>query len=208
MESANQIDGKSELLRQLIHLSSAAFPVFYLFTSRNLNIVILSVALTILVAIDVLRYYSKNFRNFYFRMLRHILRTFEQNDHQVIFTGATYLMFSFLMMVVIFPKPIAISSLFVLVFCDSIAALIGRNFGQSKIGSKTIEGSIAFFFTGIIVILLAPKLTAQFMEYFSAVSALLITTIVELLPLKLDDNITIPFTFAIIYYLTFKIFTG
>lgn len=112
------------------------------------------------------------------------------------------------MMVIFFPKPIAITAMLIVVFCDTMAALIGKNYGQNYIGTKTVEGGIAFFLTGIFVIMFTPKLTGELTEYFAAFTALSITTIVEILPTKIDDNITIPFTFAITYLLTLKIITG
>jgi len=106
----------------------------------------------------------------------------------------------------IFPNAIAIPALFVMIVCDSFAAIFGKITGRIRFWNKTLEGSIAFFLSGLILILLLPKVTTSVSEYYIAVGALFLTTIIELLPIKIDDNIINPIFFATCYFVLIKIF--
>lgn len=205
-ENNYAINFKSELLRKGIHLSSSVIPFSYFFFSRNLFIVILSVITLIMILIDVLRYRNSSFRNLYMKFLGPILRKHEVGFKGNVFTGGTYLIAAYLLCVIIFPKPLAITSMFVIIFSDSFAAIFGKIYGKHFIGSKTIEGSAAFFLTGMIIIFISPKISNSIIEYYIGLISVLVTTVIELVPMKIDDNIFIPIFFGIIYLVLMKLF--
>jgi len=113
---------------------------------------------------------------------------------------------AFLFCVIIFSKPVAITSMLIIVFCDSAAAIVGKVYGKQSIGNRTLEGSAAFLITGVVVIFLTPKETIYVGEYYIALCTLLLTTAFELLPNKIDDNLSIPLFFGIVYTLLIKSF--
>ena len=84
--------------------------------------------------------------------------------------------------------------------------MIGRKFGKHNLWNKSYEGSIAFFIIGLAIVFLTPKITTGINEYIIAISALFFTTVVEALPVEIDDNLSIPITFGIIYTLLFYLF--
>jgi dolichol kinase len=52
---------------------------------------------------------------------------------------------------------------------------------------------------GIIIIAVTPKISQITLEYLVAFIALFMTTILELLPVKIDDNLSIPLFFSLVY---------
>ncbi len=68
---------------------------------------------------------------------------------------------------------------------DGFSTVVGMHFGKHRIGKKSVEGALAFF-AGTLV------LCAQIVPLESAIVAALAGAIVELLPIGIDDNITIP----------------
>jgi dolichol kinase len=89
--------------------------------------------------------------------------------------------------------------MFVLILCDTAAAIIGKSFGKIHIKNKTVEGSTAFLISGIILVLFAPKVTEDIYEYYMGFAVIFLTTLVELIPIKVDDNIIIPIFFGLVY---------
>jgi len=205
-DNGNKISLKNELVRKSIHLSSSLVPVSYLFVSRDLAVIVLGISALVLFSIDLLRKWNQPFRHFYHKFIGHILREHEVQYDRHVFTGGTYIILAFFLCVLIFPKPLAITSMFVVIFCDSFAAIIGKSKGKHYILKKTLEGSSAFFITGVIIILLTPKVTSSGNEYYIGIAAVFLSTVFELLPLKIDDNISTPLFFGFVYLALMKIF--
>ncbi|HRI84940.1 MAG TPA: SEC59/DGK1/VTE5 family protein [Ignavibacteria bacterium] len=207
MRTINKTEFKNELYRKGIHLFSSVIPIAYIFIeSREFIIWFLSVLTIVMFTIDYFRYKNPGFKKLYMSFLGNILRPHEVNKKKAMFTGGSYLVLSFLICVVIFPKPVAVMSMLVLVVSDSFAAISGKLFGRTKIGEKSLEGSAGFFISGLAVLFVTPKLTDDNIEYIVAAATLLITTAFELLPLKFDDNVIIPVFFGVTYLILFKLF--
>ncbi|MEO8209161.1 MAG: hypothetical protein ABI840_01260 [bacterium] len=205
-DNKNKISLKNELIRKSIHLSSSVVPVTYYFIEREIAIFILGIASFILILIDILRTRYKPLRSFYLKFMKPILRGHEINNDKTLFTGGTYITLAFFICVMIFPKPVAITAMFVVIFCDSFAAIIGKSKGKHFISGKTLEGSSAFFISGVIIILLTPKITDSVTEYYLGFVAVFCSTIFELIPIKIDDNLSTPIFFGIVYLSLIKIF--
>jgi dolichol kinase len=95
-----------------------------------------------------------------------------------------------------FPKPIALVAISILALADPLAAIVGILYGKTHwVKEKTLEGSVTFFSVALLTsfaILL--NTTPNPWWTVLAVSFLLSIAITafEMLPLKLDDNLTIP----------------
>ena len=96
-------------------------------------------------------------------------------------------------------------SMAILIFCDASSALIGKNFGRIKIcGKKTLEGTLAFFIIGIIVIFIYQKYifpSNLSLKTSYLLTSLFVSSIVELVAknIMLDDNFAIPVSFCFTY---------
>ena len=175
-----------EIRRKLVHLATLVIPIGYAWTDLNTVLSFLLPLFLSLLTVDLLRHYHQGtgalFGRFFFgRVLR--------EEEKPTFMGSTYFLFSTLLSVLIFQKPVAIASLLILTLSDTAAALVGKGIGKTPLFGKTLEGSSAFLLTSILIVWLYPGLNR-----FAGTLAAFGATLIELLPLPLNDNLTIPLT--------------
>jgi len=175
---------KVEVLRKIVHLATLIIPVGYVLTSERTVILFLIPFFLALLLVDLLRLLHSGtaslFQKYFFgRVLR--------EEEKPTFMGATYFIFSTILTILFFPKSIAIASIFILILSDTAAALIGKWIGRTGIFGKTLEGSMAFFLTSLLIVWISPNLNR-----FSGSLAALGATLVEILPVGVNDNLTIP----------------
>jgi dolichol kinase len=183
-----------EVMRKGIHLSSLSIPVIYYFISQHLALSILVPMTAVVVLLDVLRLYHEPTGRLYARYLGFLLRRHEQNNQGRHLNGATWVLLSASITMWLFPKVIFLAAFAILIVSDTAAALVGRRFGRHRFFGKSVEGSTAFFATAVLVILLTPKIHYLPLEYGLGFAAALIGAVVEASPLKVDDNLSIPFS--------------
>jgi len=116
-----------------------------------------------------------------------------------------YLM-ALLLTIITFPKSIALTAIFTLAIADPLSAIVGIKFGKHRIvEGKSLEGSFAFLFSTMLVcfLIFIPLPNNNFWPVIANSFFLgLFAAAFEMLPLKLDDNLTIPlFTATILWIL-------
>ncbi len=184
---------KDELFRKLIHLFSLSIPIVYYFIPTETAAIILGILAAFALILDLGRYLHPETGKIFYKMFGFLLREHELDHKKKSLNGATYVLISALISVLIFPKVIFISAFSILIISDSAAALIGRKFGRHKFLSKSLEGTLTFFVSACIVILFTPKVSGFFEEYLIGFIAAFVGAIVENVSSKLvDDNLSIP----------------
>jgi len=161
-----------------------AIPIGYaVLPEETVLLVVLPLFLGFL-SVDLLRHYHAGmaflFQKYFFGK---VLREKEKPT----LMGATYFLFSTLLVILLFPKSIAIASLLILILSDTAAALVGKGIGKIPIFEKTLEGATAFFLSSLLIVWIYPGLSR-----FSGSLAALGAAVVEILPIQVDDNLTIP----------------
>ena len=73
----------------------------------------------------------------------------------------------------------------VMACADPAASVAGRTWGRTPLGKGTLEGTVAFYLVAVVVI-------APFAGLGPAMAAALLVAALEVLPLGLDDNLTVP----------------
>jgi dolichol kinase len=133
-----------------------------------------------------------------------MLRSHEVDYKKKNLNGATYVLLSALICVIVFPKVFVITSFSILIISDSMAALVGRKFGKHKLFSKSWEGTLAFFVSASIVVLFTPKLQGIVLEYLIGIFAGMVGAIVENISFGYaDDNLTIPISISLAMWLLY-----
>lgn len=184
---------RDELLRKMIHLFSLSIPIIYYFISRNNAIIILGALSIFALILDFGRYFSKGLGKFIYSTFGFMLRKHEIDETKKNLSGATYVLISALLTAIIFPKVIFITAFAILIISDTMAALIGRKYGKHKFLSKSLEGTLAFFISAVIVTLLTPKINGNLTEYILAIVAAAVGAIIENISYGwADDNLSIP----------------
>lgn len=182
-----------EIKRKIIHLIGLFIPICYYFFREEDKIIAVFILLSltaIYFSLELLRLTNKRAQRYFLTHFSTLLRTHEKQK----ITGTGYYLLSALLSVSLFKKELAIACLSFLILGDMFAAIIGTRFGRTKIiAGKSLEGSLACFIVcfviGLFVAWLFP--TTHLNLQIIAVGALT-ATIVELLPLGIDDNLTIP----------------
>lgn len=173
-----------ELRRKLVHLGTLVIPVGYGFTSERLVLSVLVPFFLLYLLVDLLRLAHPGLAGLFRRyFMRRVLR--EKEEFALM--GSTYFLFASILTILLFPKPIAITSLLILILSDTAAAFVGKGFGRRFLYGKTVEGSVAFLISSLLIVWLYPGL-----DRLSGSLAALGSTLVEMLPLPFDDNLTIP----------------
>jgi dolichol kinase len=173
-----------EIKRKIVHLATLVIPVGYALTSEETVLLFLVPFFLALLSVDLLRHLHSGmaslFRKYFFgRVLR--------EEEKPTFMGSTYFIFSTILTILLFPKSIAIASILILILSDTAAALIGKWIGRVRIFGKTLEGSTAFLITSLLIVWIYPNLNR-----FSGSLAALGATWIEVLPIKVNDNLSIP----------------
>ena len=178
------MDLLSELNRKLVHLSSLSIPIGVYFLPRRTCVEILFLLTVTFLSVEILRMVHRPTSKIFYTLFGPILRRKERFT----LTGSTTLLMASLVCVLIFQKNIAVAALCFLILGDTMAALVGRSYGRIRLfGKRTLEGSLACLFTCLVVVFVVPA----FGLVVGVVGAL-VATIIELLPIPLDDNFLIP----------------
>lgn len=178
----------SENKRQLIHvlLFLLAFLLKFLDRWQAAGL------LLILLIISVVFVPQHKMRNFLYRPAE---RKYSQG-------GILYFLV-LLVLVLIFPLPVVAASWAILALGDGMATLLGENFRMKELPwnrQKTYLGTFAFVIFGMLgaLILLKwmlPDLTGAF---GISLKTAIVAAIVESLPLKINDNITVAVASAVV----------
>ena len=178
----------SEIFRKLIHISSLAIPLIYFFLIKDKNVMatILIILTLSSLLIEYARLNRKGYVRFFFhKYLKSVLRSNELKGH---LTGATWMLIGFTFSVIIFDFEVSVLALLFLSVGDAVAAVVGRALPFGKIWDKSILGSLSgFLFCVIFGLAINNTLSLQII-IFGAISGMFI----ELIPLKINDNFSIP----------------
>lgn len=191
-----EIPYSQELLRKSVHLVSLCIPITYIFVEEKLALFVLIPLALIAVTLDLLSRKEDSWANkFVFGYFGGMLRKHERKKKKLILNGASWVLISAVLTVLVFPKVIAVIAFMILIVSDISAALIGRKWGKTKLGKKSLEGTIAFMVSGFLVVVIVGTLfQADLYFYIAGLLGAVIGGLAELYAkqLKLDDNLSIP----------------
>ena len=177
--------------RKATHLLSLVIPVLYWYivpSQKTASIIIVFFTL-LFILFEYLRFKSKTIKFFFSLFFDKMLKDHELKGK---LTGASWVMISSSMVIVLFSKEVAVISLVFLSIGDTIAGLFGRSYGKIRIGNKTLEGFIAGFLSCLIVSLFYKPL-----QFSVTASGAFFGMLFEILPLPFDDNLKIPIASAV-----------
>jgi dolichol kinase len=109
-------------------------------------------------------------------------------------TAPVFFALGILFTLLLFPISVSNAAIATFALGDSAAAIVGKTFGRKRLSfnkGKTLEGLAAGLFAGFLVALV-------YVNPLKALAAAATATIVESLPLPINDNLTIPLTTALV----------
>ncbi len=180
-----------ELKRKLFHLFgvlSLATPVYFFPYWLNLFLFITAIAVNYLIVKKYPRF-LKVFGVFIeqFERERNLSKPGIQSLYLLLGVFLSYLLF----------QKEAIYGIITLAVGDAFSGIVGYYLGRRKLPynpNKTIEGTFAFFISSFVALNFITRACEALVVSF-------ISAIVESLPLKLDDNFTLPLISSFIAYL-------
>jgi dolichol kinase len=117
-------------------------------------------------------------------------------EEQVRESGMTPYAIAVLLTILSVPKPAALIAIYTLAIADPAAAVVGITWGRRRLGpERSLEGSLAFFGATLAIALAVLGTSVGAPVSIVIAMALLIALAAaacELLPLRIDDNMTIP----------------
>lgn len=186
--------------RRFFHMGMGIFSgaVYYLFLPHQAAVTILGTAACVVYIVEQLRINYPEHAATFKIFTKYLLRAEEQLKESA---GMPFVM-GLLLTLLSFPKVVALTAIFTLGVADPMSALIGIRFGKNKIvKGKSLEGSAAFFISTFLITM--GVFGGLYQNDISLVLLLaiivsLVMTAFELLPIKLDDNLTIPIMMGLI----------
>ncbi len=191
-----------QIMRRLFHMfNGSAIATLYLISFNHSQMIhFLGTIACVLYVVEQVRINYPETAAKLLPFTRFIMRAEEQLKESAMVPYAM----AVLLTIVAFPKHIALVGIYSLAIADPLAAIIGIRFGRHKLTpTRSIEGSTSFFLAIFLVTLIvltgynnAFDITIFLVSF--AVGA--ICTAADTIPLKLDDNLTIPlFTSALLW---------
>lgn len=195
-----------ELIRKAIHFCSLSIPIGYLYVDKSFALMIFIPLMVAFTGVDIARHYYQPIQSWFYKSFGWLLREHEGDKKRKRLNGASYVLVSATICVLLFPKIIAVTGLAILIVSDLTAALVGKRFGKHRFFGKTLEGSIGFFVSGLLVIAVAPKVEQLASEYLVGALGVAVGTVVEALSIEIDDNLSIPLTVGLAMWTMYHCF--
>ena len=192
---------RKEIPRTLIHILGGVFLtcVGYL-PAQPLNQVLLGVLLSLVLVMEAGRMVFPVVN----RLARTLLGPFMRPKEEKSITGAPAFFGGVFLSFLLFSKPVALAAMVPLLFGDRAGLLVGKGFGRTRIGTKTLEGSLACFAASLLAYVLLSSIWPGAFGFAPEVlvGASLVGTLAEALPRPFDDNLAIPLAVGVFLSLT------
>ncbi len=182
------------LPRRFYHLMSGlgCFTLYAWFIDQRTAMLLLAFVGIPFIVMDFIRLRVPSLNTLALKLFGKIMR----REELLRLSANSYYIMALTILVLCFPKPIALLGLLYLAAGDPIAAIVGSNWGRHPLlAGRTWEGSLANF--GISALM--TFLFALFFMHLTGPLALLlalvggvISAVAEALPLPLNDNLTFP----------------
>ena len=189
---------KQELYRKIFHLFLFLIPFFFIkFGKIQFLTIFIPLAITVIL-IDYYRCKHDNLNQITAKIFKVLMREKEINQKKM--SGMSWVFGGASLNFLIFDKVIAVTGFCILIFADAMAAIIGKSIKSAPFYEKSRAGSLAFFITAIVVILISGLyFDCRLPFYFFAIFIAMFITFTEAYPsfFIVDDNLLIPITFGI-----------
>jgi dolichol kinase len=144
-------------------------------------LILLGLTLVLLLLLEWARLTMPRVNLLFFRFLAPLVSPREERK---IMSSVWYVL-GVLIVVAVFPREIALLSILVTALADPAAGYVGRRWGRARLGTGTVTGTVTFLVTGLLVLV-------PFVGFGPAAVAAGLASVIEILPWRLDDNLSVP----------------
>lgn len=183
---------RQETVRKAVHLATIVLPVWMRWMPPPWSWRGPVLAFVLVLVADVLRLWWEPVRQRLGPLVAAYLRPHERRG----LISVHYLTGTAALLACTVPAAVAATAVGYLVVGDAAAALVGQRFGHHRLGKKTLEGSAACLVCCLV-------LGALWMpgRWPAVLGGALAATLVEALPLGVDDNLSVPLVAAAVLLL-------
>ena len=190
---------EQEGLRKSTHFLALVIPAIYLILPHGWAVGLMIAANIFIIGFEIIRLRRWSPWRFLSIIFGQMIRPKEQNGN---FTGAVYILLAGLFCILFFDKYVAATAMTFIIIGDVGSAMVGRRWGKHRLlGSKTLEGSLAF-----LVIALAATAAIPHVPWTVGILGALVATVAEALSIYRDDNLTVPLSAGLTMHLLIKLF--
>jgi len=181
----------TEAQRKVAHLGFILLPLELLHEvlpwprGRGAWSLVLFGLVVVAVLTDLFRIHNRQVKQFFGRFFGELIREHEEFN----LLGSTYLLMAALLAVGLFDRPLAAAAIGFTVLGDGMAAIVGRAYGRTRLFRKSLEGA-AGGFAACLIWATYLHFTAH-LPWPVVLTGALVASLVELLPIPLDDNLGI-----------------
>ncbi len=187
---------RRELMRKSLHVLALVIPATMLLLGNTPSMLIFGSFAALGIGLDIIRAGKAPLNHWIAYFFGSLMRPREKELPQgkVVVNGATWAMISAFILVLFFPVQVAAFAFTIFMLGDAAAALAGRRLGRIRLGgsTKTLEGSLAFLATALLISLFFPGI-----HFWHGAASSLAACIAEALPIPLDDNLRVPLVAAL-----------
>jgi dolichol kinase len=202
-----EISYTQEILRKGIHMLSLSIPIIYYNIPQWMALSMIVPLAAALVFFDIMSKHNNYIRELLMKYFGKMLRPHETK--LFVLNGASWVLISATICIIVFPKIIMITGFSVLIISDITAALIGRKYGKRKFLDKSLVGTSAFIISAFLVCSVIGVVSHQPLYYYPISNvAAFIGGITEAASkrIQMDDNLTIPVSIGLIMMLLYYVF--
>jgi glycerol-3-phosphate acyltransferase PlsY len=156
------------------------------FMDHQLGLSVIGIVSLSFIALDIFRFLHKRTNILLTEKTTAIFRKGEEKK----FSTMTIFLISTIIIMLLFEIEVAITSLIFLVFGDMYGKIFGLAYGRHKIFEKTLEGTLAFY--GSVIIFGYILYTTVNVPLLILISGGIAAPLIELLPIGINDNFTVP----------------
>ncbi len=191
---------KQEAKRKLFHAFVLLYVLLYVAAGRAISLWVLGSTFFLVGVLEAVRLRNPAFNQKIIDFFGGIHRP-EEVDRP---SGILWTLAGCLLTIWVVPdQDVVVTVLLYVALGDGISGLVGRRWGHVRIGSKSLEGSLSFFFVCWVVGTICLQSGVRMPEVLLGA---LVATLLEVLPLPLNDNFWIPVASGL--FLTFMRIIG
>jgi glycerol-3-phosphate acyltransferase PlsY len=174
--------------RRLFHLTAGStIPIIGVFASKDAMVPLLAVLAGLSLIVETARMFIPTLNTILLWYLKSLLKDAESHR----FTGSTFMVIAALFCFLLLDKGLAVAALLFLSVGDPMAAIVGRRASGWRLNGKSPVGTLALFLTAAALSLILWSADVA-SPLWALLAGAAIASLVEILPLPLDDNLTIP----------------
>ncbi|HLF03936.1 MAG TPA: hypothetical protein VI855_01790 [Dehalococcoidia bacterium] len=174
--------------RRLFHATAgSSLAWFAIFAPDGLILPLVASLAVAAVALEIVRRRAAQLNRLLVRWLTPLLKRDE--DRRI--TGSTYMAVAALAVLLLFDRKVAVLALVFLALGDPSAALVGQRIPKPRLWGKSPWGTLAFLAVGLVAVAVWVW-SGDLRYHWGLLAGVVVAALVELLPLPMDDNLSIP----------------